>query len=139
MSYMYATTLHGSADRRGGQRLRLQLFLNQYIKDRPYRALALDISESGLAIQKLTEPVVRSAQLVNLELELPGTHEVIWACAESRFDSVGDDFHISGLRFAAMARKHENLLRDYVRERRERLARLLGRLPPPGTRVPSFC
>ena len=106
-------------------RLKLQVYLNQYIKDRPYRALAFDISETGLGIQKLTEPIVRPARLVALELELPGTDETIWASAESRFEAVGEDFHLSGLRFAAMARKHERLLQDYVRERRARLARLL--------------
>lgn len=104
------------------------MYLNEYIKDRPYRALATDISEAGLAIQKLTEPIVPhtgQSGLVGLELELPGTNEVIWASAESRFDAVGRDFHVSGLRFRDMARKHQSLLRDYVRERRLRIARLL--------------
>ena len=127
---MYASLAPRPDDRRAGTRLRVQVYLNQYIKERPYRALALDISEAGLAIQKLTEPIVRPARLVALELELPGTQEIIWASAESRFDAVGDDFHVSGLRFSAMARKHERLLRDYVRERRERLARLFGRYAP---------
>jgi c-di-GMP-binding flagellar brake protein YcgR len=112
-------------DRRSDGRLRLQLYLNQYIKDRPYRALALDISETGLAVHKLTEPIVPHARVVGLELELPGTNEVIWAAAESRFDAVSEDFHLSGLRFCAMARKHQRLLSDYLRERRLRLARLL--------------
>jgi c-di-GMP-binding flagellar brake protein YcgR len=119
---MYDMSIPGN--RRFDGRLRLQLHLNEYIKDRPYRALAVDISEAGLAIHKLTEPVVPHARIVNLELELPGTSEVIWAAAESRFETIGADFHVSGLRFCAMARKHERLLRDYVRERRERLARL---------------
>jgi hypothetical protein len=114
-------------DRRTGPRLRVQIFLNEYVGDRPHRALAVDVSETGLGIQKLTEPLVARIRRVGLELELPGTGEVIWASAESRFDSVGDDFHVSGLRFAAMARKHERLLRDYVRERWERRARLAPR------------
>jgi hypothetical protein len=125
MSYMYATHTPVRDDRRDGSRLPLQLYVNEYINDRPFRALAVDISETGLALHKLTEPIVAHAPLVALELELPGTNEVIWAAAESRFDEVGDDFHVSGLRFSAMARKHHNLLRDYVRERRLRIARLL--------------
>jgi hypothetical protein len=104
------------------------MYLNEYVKDREYRALATDISESGLAIQKLTEPVVPYAGIVGLELELPGTNEVIWAAAEPRFEAVGDDFHVSGLCFRHMARKHQRLVRDYVRERRLRIARLL-RIP----------
>lgn len=126
MSYMYDIGAPKTANRRIDPRLRLQLYLNQYIKDREYRALAMDISESGLSVQKLTEPVVPHAQVVALELELPGTNETIWAAAEPRFDAVGKDFHISGLRFRAMAQKHRNLVRDYVRERRLRIARLLS-------------
>jgi len=117
-----------TVNRRVDPRLRLQLYLNQYIKDREYRALAMDISESGLSVQKLTETIVPHAAIIGLEIELPGTNETIWASAESRFDSVGRDFHVSGLHFRAMARKHRSLLRDYVRERRLRIARLL-RIP----------
>jgi hypothetical protein len=123
---MYDISAQDGPNRRNDNRLRLQVYLNQYIKDRPYRALAVDISESGLAVQKLTEPVVPHAPIIGLELELPGTSELIWAAAEPRFDFVGRDFHFSGLRFRAMARKHERLLRDYVRERRLRIARLLN-------------
>src|SRR5262245_30834827 len=106
---MYDSRSRSDLNRRSDPRFRMQVFLNEYVRDRPYRALAIDISETGLAIQKFTEPVVRSARIVNLELQLPGTREVIWASAESRFDSVGADFHVSGLRFAAMAFKHERL------------------------------
>ena len=124
---MYDPRLPTTRERRSDPRLRVQVFLNEYIRDNPHRVLALDISENGLAIQKLTEPMVRPAPIIGLELELPGTHEVIWASAEARFDSIGSDFHVSGLRFAAMARKHRRLLSDYVRERRQRLERLFGR------------
>jgi hypothetical protein len=122
---MYDINSPGGPNRRSDKRLRLQLYLNQYIKDREFRALAVDISESGLAVQKLTEPVVPHAPVVGIEIELPGTNELIWAAAEPRFDEVGRDFHVSGLLFRSMARKHQRLLRDYVRERRLRLARLL--------------
>jgi c-di-GMP-binding flagellar brake protein YcgR len=125
---MYDINIPSGPNRRIDNRLRLQLYVNEYVKDREYRALATDISESGLSIQKLTEPVVPHAPVVGIELELPGTRELIWAAAEPRFDAVGADFHISGLRFRGMARKHERLLRDYVRERRLRIARLL-RIP----------
>jgi hypothetical protein len=125
---MYDSRIPDGPNRRADKRLRLQLYLNEYVKDREYRALATDISESGLSIQKLTEPVVPHASVVGLELELPGTNELIWAAAEPRFDAVSADFHVSGLRFRGMAGKHQRLLRDYVRERRLRIARLL-RIP----------
>jgi c-di-GMP-binding flagellar brake protein YcgR len=127
MSYMYSIGIPTSSERRSEPRFRVRVHLNQYIRERAYRAEALDISETGLSVQRLTERVVRPARIVALELELPGTREVIWASAEARFDSIGDDFHVSGLRFAAMARKHQRLLSDYVHERIQRLERLLGR------------
>src|ERR1700753_210321 len=102
---MYDTRALDGLNRRADRRLRLQLYLNEYVKDREYRALATDISESGLSIQKLTEPVGPHAPVVGIELELPGTSEIIWAAAEPRFDAVGADFHVSGLRFRGMARK----------------------------------
>ncbi|HEY5088329.1 MAG TPA: PilZ domain-containing protein [Polyangia bacterium] len=111
-------------NRRLSPRLRLQVVLNEYVWDRPYRALAMDVSEAGVAIQKVTEAAVPFAKMVALEVVLPGTNETIWASAEPMFDDVGRNVHVSGLRFVSMARKHERLIRDYLRERRERLLRL---------------
>jgi len=102
--------------------------MNQYVQDVPYQALALDVSEAGLAIRKPTAPIPHT-RVVGLELELPGTSEVIWASAEPRFHSVGAKTHFSGLHFLAMARKHEHLIRDYVRERHERWLRLFTPRP----------
>jgi c-di-GMP-binding flagellar brake protein YcgR len=115
-------------DRREDPRVRLEMFLNEYVKERPFRALAVNVSLTGLYVQKLAEPVVRYSRTVGLEFELPGTNEVIWARAESRFDSIEDDFHLTGLRFVAMATKHERLVRDYVREREWLLERMLLRI-----------
>ena len=41
---------------------------------------------------------------------------------------MASDFHLTGLRFTAMARKHERLVRDYVREREWLLERMWLRL-----------
>lgn len=117
MSYPLATA---GPDRRCESRVRLELFLNQYVKDQAHRGLAINLSHTGLFLQKLTEAVVRPARMVGLEFELPGTFEVIWALAESRFDSVGSDFHLTGLRFVAMARKHERLLHDFIFEKKRK-------------------
>ena len=68
-------------------------------------------------------------RVVGLELELPGTSEIIWASAEPRFHSVDAKAHFSGLHFLAMASKHERLIRDYVRERRDRWMRLFAPRP----------
>ena len=120
---MYDALSLNPDDRRTNPRVPLRTYMKQYVRDVPYQALALDVSEAGLAIRKPTERIPH-ARVVGLELELPGTSEVIWASAEPRFHAVGAQTHFSGLHFIGMARKHEKLIRDYVRERRERLLRL---------------
>jgi hypothetical protein len=117
-----------ASDRRGDARIRTEMFLNQYVRDQPYRALATNLSTSGVFLQKLAMPYMRHAPSVGLEFELPGTGEIIWAGAECRFDAVGSDFHLTGLRFTAMARKHERLLRDYVRDKEWMIERMWLRL-----------
>ncbi len=116
-------------NRRQAQRLRMRVFMNEYVADHPCQAIARDVSETGLALLKLPERTLPNADVVALELELPGTNETIWAAAQPRFESLTADYQISGLRFLSMARKHERLIRDYVRERSERLARLFSLRP----------
>ncbi len=115
--------------RRQAPRLRLALSMHEYVKDEPCQALARDVSEGGLALQKQVGASRRPVELVTVEIELPGTNETIWATAQPRFDALQRSLQVSGLRFVSMARKHERLIRDYVRERRERLARLLAPRP----------
>lgn len=117
-----------ASDRRGDARIRTEMFLNQYVRDQPYRALATNLSTSGLFLQKLAMPSMRHAPGVGLEFELPGTGEIIWAGAECRYDAVGSDFHLTGLRFTAMARKHERLIRDFIRDKEWMIERMWLRL-----------
>jgi len=107
-------------ERRYASRVRVELFLNQYIRDRWFRVLAMDLSPTGLRVQKLLERRLPLSRIVGLELELPGTNEVIWASAEPRFDAVDDDFQVSGLTFVNMAQKHERLLHDFLRRKQAR-------------------
>jgi PilZ domain len=126
---MYDKLSPGSDNRRLAQRLRMRVFMNEYVADRPCQAIVRDVSETGLALLKLPERKAPPVGIVTLEVELPGTNETIWASAEPRFDSLSADYQVSGLRFLSMARKHERLIRDYLRERRERLARLFSPRP----------
>ena len=125
MSYSHRQS---ASDRRNDTRVRTEMFLNQYVREQPYRALATNVSPTGLFVQKLALSKTRHAPSVGLEFELPGTGEIIWARAECRFDSVASDFHLTGLRFTAMAQKHERLIRDFVREREWLLERMWLRL-----------
>jgi hypothetical protein len=125
---MYHSVDARSDDRRSDSRIRTEMFLNQYVKEQPYRALATNLSSTGLFLQKLALPSTRHDSSVGLEFELPGTGEIIWARAETRFDSVASDFHLTGLRFMAMAQKHERLIRDFVRDKEWYLERMWLRL-----------
>lgn len=90
------------------------MFLTQYVRDVPFRAVATNLSPTGLLIQKLVEPSIPLCRVVGVEFEIPGTGEVVWARAEPRFDAIGEDFHTSGLTFTGMANKHERLLQEFV-------------------------
>jgi c-di-GMP-binding flagellar brake protein YcgR len=126
---MYDLLSLGPDNRRLSPRLRMRIFLNEYVGDEPSQAIVRDVSETGLALLKLPDRAAPKVDLVTLEVELPGTNETIWAAAQPRFESLNPDHQISGLRFVSMARKHERLIRDYLRERRERLARLFSPRP----------
>jgi hypothetical protein len=107
-------------DRRFSPRVRVEMFLNQYIRDRPFRALATNLSPAGIQLRKLVERNVPLGRVVGVEFEIPGTGEVVWARAEPRFDALDEDFQMSGLAFTAMASKHERLLRAFVQEKQDR-------------------
>jgi hypothetical protein len=113
--------VHDSADdRRLARRVTLDMFFNQYIHDHPVRSLAVNVSEHGLAAQRLVERTSRHARVVAIEFELPGTGEIIWAKGETQFEAIDRDFHRAGIRFLAMARRHERLVREFVWDRRLR-------------------
>ena len=116
-------------DRRLGYRLPLEMFLNEYVQDRAHRALSVNISETGLYVNKVIQPITRFTRVVGLEFQLPGTGESIWARGEIAYDSIDDYFHGQGIRFTAMPRRHARLLRDYcVEKRRHQLGDLLDRI-----------
>jgi hypothetical protein len=114
----------------------VELFLNQYVEDRPFRALAINMSATGILLQKLVERSVPLAKVVGVEFEIPGTGEIVWASAEPRFDTLDEDFQTSGLTFINMARKHECLLREFVQKKASLVP--WRRVLSPGTRVGSF-
>jgi c-di-GMP-binding flagellar brake protein YcgR len=126
-------------DRRYTPRVRVELFLNQYIRDRPLRALAINVSATGILLRRLVERHVPRSRIVSVEFEIPGTDEVVWASAEPRFDTLDEDFQQSGLTFVNMARKHEKLLREFVsRKATLALERTLRARGAPGTWLPRW-
>jgi c-di-GMP-binding flagellar brake protein YcgR len=121
------------SDRRIGFRVDLDLFLTQFIRDRPFRVLSSNLSETGVYLHRVAlgpdEPALPAGTVVGIELQLPGTGETIWARGEVRRERVARSVCGSGVRFAEMPRVHARMVRDFVHEqRRGHLATLLGRI-----------
>jgi hypothetical protein len=116
-------------ERRRLFRVPVQMFLNEYVRETPGRALAMNLSDTGMFVGRVLGPLARPDASVQMEFALPGTSEVIWAAGEVRYDVLDDAFHGTGVRFVAMAGRHARLIRDYVGHlRAEHLRRLLERI-----------
>jgi c-di-GMP-binding flagellar brake protein YcgR len=130
-----------SRDRRLGFRVPLEIFLNQYIRDRPFRALTCNLSDTGVYLHRArnaARPHTPQTRVVSLEFELPGTGEIVWARGEIAHEE--DEAYVrgAGVRFTAMAQRHARLIRDYcVESRHGHLAELLEKIrnPPAAARA----
>jgi hypothetical protein len=116
-------------DRRLGYRVPFEAMVTSYVRDRPVRALASNLSDSGISMSSISMLAPPPGLVVALELELPGERETIWA--SGRICYRDDDGLASGLgvRFVAMARAQARLVRDFCIElRRSTLSSLLARV-----------
>ncbi|HVK74039.1 MAG TPA: PilZ domain-containing protein [Kofleriaceae bacterium] len=116
-------------DRRLGYRIPFTTLLTSFVNDRPMRALAEDISDTGMRLHAVTPLAPAPGTQMAIELSIPGTDDTIWARAEVCYRK-GDDLAAGlGIRFTAMAQLHARLLREYcVESRRSHLGGLLGRI-----------
>jgi c-di-GMP-binding flagellar brake protein YcgR len=122
-----------SRNRRLGFRVPFELFINQYVNDRPFRALTTNISDSGIYLNLIKgSPFCRDSRVVGLEFLLPETGETIWARGEICYDNIDQYFHGTGVKFTAMPRVHARMLRDFcVEKRRSQLGNLLQKIRRP--------
>jgi hypothetical protein len=111
-------------DRRYGHRVPLETYLNTYVEDRPGRAFTVNVSETGLYLNTVRHGPLTRRTPVGLEFTLPGLGDVIWAAGEMCYGALDDYFCGTGVRFLAMAQRHERMLADYLaRARHQRLFR----------------
>jgi hypothetical protein len=119
-------------ERRDITRVPLSIFIDEYVDDRPHRAVTSNISATGLYMHRVstrrTRLFGRQTRQVQLELRLPDQGDSIWAHGEIRYDELGFDLvHGTGVRFVEMARGHQRMLRDYLYDyRRRRLEEILA-------------
>jgi hypothetical protein len=106
----------------------LDTLYSEYVNERQMIGMIVDVSERGLRVQRVLKRSGQTSRLLQLEFELPGTGEVIWAKGEVCFDGLWQvpldsegrvaTLRTSGVRVVGAAGKHLRLMRDYVRELR---------------------
>lgn len=110
MSYEWSPS-----NRRHAQRLPVGFYIEQIIEDESHRSFLSDLSASGLYMERPFELLSRRSSVVQVELPLPGD-ETLWAKCEVVYDRFDSLFHGTAVRFTAMARKHQRMLREWLRE-----------------------
>lgn len=104
--------------RRTGPRIAVDSLCSEVVGQELRDALVIDLSEDGLRLQRpLGGPRTRNLQL---ELEIPGIDELVWAAGEICFDEVwrvpAGITRTSGIRLIAAAQRHKRMLREYVED-----------------------
>jgi hypothetical protein len=116
-------------ERRLGYRIPFESMVTSYVHDRPIRALACNLSDSGINMSSISMLAPPPGLVVGLELDLPGTSESIWASGQICYRK--DDHLASGLgvKFLAMAKSQARLIRDFcIEKRRAHLGSILARI-----------
>ena len=134
-------------NRRRSQRTPVGFYVDQIIDDAPYRCFMTDMSAIGIYVERLAEPLQRSSNLVQLEIGLPDGSDSIWASGEVVYDRFDALFHGTAIEFRGMARKHQRMIREWLREsqRQDRFVATTLRSPvtvhrpsaPPSRRRPA--
>jgi hypothetical protein len=109
--------------RRRVPRVGIETLCTEIVDGRERHALVADVSAEGL---RLLRPFFGgpSPRVVQLEIELPGVDEILWAKGHVCFEQVrrgpGGLLRTSGIRLAAAAARDLRLVRDYVMDALER-------------------
>jgi hypothetical protein len=116
-------------ERRLGYRIPFEAMVTSYVHDRPIRALASNLSDTGLNMSSISVLAPPPGLVVGLEIDLPGTDESIWASGQICYRK--DDRIASGLgvKFIGMAKSQARMVRDFcIESRRTYLGSLLSRI-----------
>ena len=105
-----------SSNRRLAERIPVGFYVHQVVDGRPQRCFTADLSALGIYMEKPVEPMDRGSNVVQLEIPLPDGAETLWAKGEIVYDSFDPLFHGTAIRFTGMARRHQRILRDWLRQ-----------------------
>lgn len=96
------------------ERAALDLYINKIIGDEPRLVRTRDISESGLYLYKLLEPVIPGVDYVGLEMKLPNSEEIIWAVGQIVRQEKRDQNDGLAVRFVRLAEADRKIIADYI-------------------------
>jgi hypothetical protein len=107
-----------TSNRRRSERHPVGFYVEQLIDDAPHRCFTSDLSSIGMFVERIASPLDRHCNRVQLEIPLPNTSDSIWASGEVIYDRFDALFHGTAVQFTGMARAHQRLLREWLRESR---------------------
>jgi c-di-GMP-binding flagellar brake protein YcgR len=108
---------------RKNPRVALDIFMNKFVEGTPFLCRTTDISAEGLYVGSLIEPTIDGAAnetegtTIGLQFQLPGTEEVIYAEGEIVRSQQRKRARGYGVKFTHVARRHQQLIEQYVRVR----------------------
>lgn len=109
-------------------RVAVESLCSEVLEEREEYGLLTEISETGVRLQRPLKGR-REGRIIQLEFEMPGVDEIIWAKGEICFDQLWRVrtpspglpglLRTSGVRLVSAASRHLRMLRDYVMTMRE--------------------
>lgn len=101
------------AERRTGARVAVDVLANRFVGGYPYLCRVTDISKTGLKLLRFNEP--QSQRYFGLQLQLPGSDEIITASAEIVFED--SETRAVGIRFTSLPPQSAAAIERYVSAR----------------------
>jgi PilZ domain len=105
--------------RRQKARIFVDTLASEILPDSEQPALLLDVSEEGLRLERPLCPL-RPSRIVQVEFDIPGYDDLIWASGEVCFDQLWKKerrlVRTTGVRFVQAAQRHLRVLREFVRD-----------------------
>ena len=105
-----------SSDRRRSERVPVGFYVQEVADERQNRCFTSDLSALGVYLEKPLGGPSRDRKTIQLEIPLPNRSESIWAAGEVIYDSSDPLFQGTAIRFTRMARMHQRMLREWLRE-----------------------
>lgn len=113
--------------RRDSPRIPVETLCSDHTGETEQHALVVDLSEQGMRLQRPLVGVPRS-RIVQLEFEIPGVDELVWAKGLVCFDEIwrvppawestklSGVVRTTGVQLTAATSRHKRLLREYVND-----------------------